>query len=516
MINSKSMSGRDAHFSFFVKIAMILSLFLCSMPLQSQNQRQDQAALKDVKNDQEYIRKALELGQNYLELRQWEAGFDFLSDAEKRAKRFGGTNAQNAVMISACEVMLNCCFAENRVKSTFFRKLNELMDRDKQKLLRPKIMALISLANRQEKDTEYLGKLYETVKKYLSAAELDQLKKENGLAIEAMEMKENIALGQGKADRLMKNLSSATEQLNMVNEARDSMSEVLVVKDGLIKSVEYKLFLDSLMDLRREDLLNQQLEIITIKQKANDRMRIALISLAASFLLISFFLYKIWKYSGVIKKEKAKSEELLLNILPSDIAKELKENGKVETNFYENGNIMFVDFVGFSHIAKQRTPQELVADLNDCFMALDDMALKLGIEKIKTIGDAYMCVTGIPTPADNDTDRLVSFGFGIIAFLRKWNEKRKARGLLPFEARIGIHTGPLAAGVVGSHKFCFDVWGDTVNIAARVESAGKAGCICISEATRKRLTNDYTFDSIGMVSVKNMQPFEMFLIMENK
>lgn len=473
-------------------------------------------ALKSARTDQEYIKLALETGQSYLENGRFEEGFEFFDEAEKKGKKFGGQNAQNVVMISSCEVMLGCCYQENRVKSEVLEKLNYLIGKDKNKLLRQKIMPLISRANRDEKDSEYLGRLYAVVKPYMDHSEYEHLKSQNGQAIESEKMKESLAIGEGKTDSLQRNLSMTSLQLNQVNEVRDSMSDELLMKDGVIRNVTYKIFLDSIMDLRREDLLNQQLEIITIKQKANDRMMIALISLAACFLLISFFLYKIWKYSNDIKKEKAKSDELLLNILPAEIAKELKEYGKVETDFYENGNIMFVDFVGFSHIAKQRTPRELVADLNDCFIALDELALKFGIEKIKTIGDAYMCVTGLPVPNEDDTDRLVEFGFGIIAFLRQWNEKRKSFGLLPFEARIGIHTGALAAGVVGKHKFCFDVWGDTVNVAARVESAGQPGKICISEATRKRLSKKYNFDSIGIVSVKNMQPFEMFLILENK
>ena len=512
--NSKSLTGKPGFLA--IPIFTFSVICLMTLALSGQNVKQDMQALKATNNDQEFIRLALEMGQSYLEAGQWESAFDFFSEAEKKGRKFGGVNAQNVVMIASCEVMINCCYQENRVKSALFRKLEDLIDRDKNKLLQPKIMGLIHRANQEEKDSEYLGQLYAIVKPYLSATDYDRLKSENGLAIETEKMKESLAIGEGKKDSLERNLSMTSIQLNQVNVVKDSMSNELFAKDGLIKNVEYKLFLDSLMDLRREDLLNQQLEIITIKQKANDRMRIALIALAASLLLISFFLYKIWSYSKMIKKEKARSEELLLNILPSEIARELKDNGKVETDYYEHGNIMFVDFVGFSQIAKLRSPKELVADLNDCFMALDELALKFGVEKIKTIGDAYMCVTGIPVPSENDTDRLVQFGFAIIQYLHDWNQKRKTLGLIPFEARLGIHTGPLAAGVVGKHKFCFDVWGDTVNIASRLESAGKAGTICISEATRSRLGNSYDFESIGMVGVKNMQPIEMLLIHEKK
>lgn len=497
---------------------LLLAIFwlACLSPSLAQNAKEDLSNLKKIKNDKDFIKSALELGELYAGNGQMNDAQTFFREAEKKGKSLGGSNAQATISLSVIDILLSCCYLSGQPNAMVFDRVKQLISSDKRnKLFYQRMWSDLQAINGKEKDPQKLADFYNLIEDYLKPGDLASLKTSNGLAQEKASLEASVEEGSLANALLKKSLAQTEGSLYRMSEVSDSMSGELTLKDAQLKNAAYRMMLDSLNTLRREELLAQQLEVIQIKQVANDRMRIALISLAVCFVLLAFFLFKIWRYSQIIKIEKARSEELLLNILPAEIAQELKDNGKVETNFFDNGTIMFLDFVGFSYIAKERSPKELVSDLNECFIALDELAMKHGIEKIKTIGDAYMCVSGIPVPGDDDVDRMVQFGFAILNFLKGWNKVRKTQGLLPFEARIGIHTGPLAAGVVGRHKFCFDVWGDTVNVASRLESGGKAGHICISEATRVLMDPKYTYDAVGMVNVKNMAPIEMFLLRKN-
>lgn len=478
----------------------------------AQNVKRDLQDLKKIQNAQEYIKAALSKGESYLIDKKLPEAKEFFREAEKKGKSLGGQNAQGVVSISICDLALRCCFSDQDVKSYLFEKIEGIIAKDKKKLFYLSVFPLVQAINKQESDPQYLSRLYKAVTGYGTDSDIANLKSGNAAVLENAQLKSSLEAGSNANDILRMSLDKTTGALTKMSEVSDSMSGALNLKDAMIRNVEYKLMMDSIISLRREDLLAQQLNVIDLKQKANDRMRLALISLGICLLAITFFLYKIWNYSQIIKVEKARSEELLLNILPAEVAKELKEKGKVETRYYDEGTIMFLDIVGFSHIAKERSPKDLVADLNECFMALDELTADFGIEKIKTIGDAYMCVSGILVNDENSASNMVNFSFEIMDFLAKWNARPNRLGLIPFEARIGIHTGPLAAGVVGKNKFCFDVWGDTVNIASRLEAGSEPGEICISESTKSKLAQNFEFEEIGLVNIKNMAPIEMYFV----
>ncbi|MBK6830931.1 MAG: hypothetical protein IPG92_09455 [Flavobacteriales bacterium] len=183
------------------------------------------------------------------------------------------------------------------------------------------------------------------------------------------------------------------------------------------------------------------------------------------------------------KGKKARSEELLLNILPEEVAEELKAKGSAEAVHIDQVTVLFTDFKGFTAMSETLSPQELVRDLNECFSAFDRITEKHGIEKIKTIGDAYMAAGGLPTPNNTHATDVIKAAFEMNATIAEAKERKVAAGLPYFEVRIGIHTGPVVAGIVGVKKFSYDIWGDTVNTASRMESSGEVGQVNISEAT---------------------------------
>jgi len=184
-----------------------------------------------------------------------------------------------------------------------------------------------------------------------------------------------------------------------------------------------------------------------------------------------------------IKKEHARSEALLLNILPQEVATELKAKGHADAKHFEKVTILFTDFKGFTSVSEQLSPAELVEELNTCFKAFDGIITARGIEKIKTIGDAYMCAGGLPTPNTTHATDVINAAFEMRDFIAEGKAHKIAASLPYFEIRIGIHTGPVVAGIVGVKKFQYDIWGDTVNTASRMESSGEVGQVNISEAT---------------------------------
>lgn len=212
-----------------------------------------------------------------------------------------------------------------------------------------------------------------------------------------------------------------------------------------------------------------------------------------------------------LEEEKHKSEALLLNILPVELAEELKKNGFAKAKRHEQVTVMFSDFIGFTSISKQLEPEELVAEIDLCFRAFDEITERHGLEKIKTIGDAYLLVGGISEKAEDQAQRVVLAALEIQEFMSAIAVERQLHNRHFFEARIGIHTGPLVAGIVGIKKFAYDIWGDTVNIASRMETYGKAGQVNLSAATHELVKNDFSFTYHGQFQ-ENRTNLDMYLV----
>lgn len=265
------------------------------------------------------------------------------------------------------------------------------------------------------------------------------------------------------------------------------------------------------IDLLTKDKALQQAELKRQKQ-AQYALLIGLALLCAIAVIIFRNYRQKVKINRVLDRQKEEIEHLLLNILPEEVAHELQVSGVATPRHYDNVSVLFTDFKGFTALADRMSPEELVEELNYCFMAFDGIIEKYNLEKIKTIGDAYMCAGGIPTPDDTHPLRIIKAALEIQNFVAGNNEKRIARGLPPWEARIGIHVGPVVAGVVGKKKYAYDIWGSTVNIASRMETNGVPGQINISAATYEIIKGRYACSHRGKIYAKNVGDIDMYFL----
>jgi adenylate cyclase len=249
-----------------------------------------------------------------------------------------------------------------------------------------------------------------------------------------------------------------------------------------------------------------------------NQIRNWLIGAALLLLLLARGLYIRWRFvkhsKAVLQIEKDRSENLLLNILPADIAEELKQKGKADARDFDMVSIIFTDFKGFTEASAKLSAQDLVAEINACFEVFDGIMAKYGIEKIKTIGDAYMAAGGLPVPSADSVKNTVMAALEMQAFISKRKTIMDAQNKLAFEMRVGIHTGPVVAGIVGVRKFQYDIWGDTVNTASRMESSGEVGKVNISESTYELLKNniDFAFESRGKIAAKGKGEVQMYFV----
>ena len=209
---------------------------------------------------------------------------------------------------------------------------------------------------------------------------------------------------------------------------------------------------------------------------------------------------------------QARSESLLLNILPKEIAEELKTKGSAEAKQFDEVSVMFTDFKNFTLISEKLSPAELVAEIDTCFKVFDDITGRHNLEKIKTIGDSYMCAGGLPVANTTHAIDTVSAALEIQQYIRKYSDQKIRNGKDPFEIRIGIHSGPVVAGIVGLKKFAYDIWGDTVNIASRMESTGEAGKINISGRTHELVRDKFIFTYREKIQAKNKGEIDMYFV----
>lgn len=269
---------------------------------------------------------------------------------------------------------------------------------------------------------------------------------------------------------------------------------------------------------KKEDqiqLLEKESEIQVLKEKKQKNIIYASIIALILIILLAISFYRRYKFTKetnlIIEAEKNRSENLLLNILPKETAKELKENGKVQAKKFDSVTVLFTDFKGFTSFSAHLSPENLVKSVDYYFSNFDKIIEKYGLEKIKTIGDAYMCAGGLPFPSKNHANKMVLAAFEIAQFIED-SKKRVDKNLVNFDIRIGINTGPVVAGVVGIKKFAYDIWGDTVNVASRMESNSEPGKINVSENTYELIKDSFNCVYRGEIAVKNKGMMKMYFV----
>lgn len=304
---------------------------------------------------------------------------------------------------------------------------------------------------------------------------------------------------------------------------QDAQNDPRYLTDSHVKNSKVQSIL-SLPILNRGSLTGVLYLENTLATAVFTQDRIELLALLSGQIAVSIenaILYenleqKVAERTEELEREKQKSDELLLNILPFETAEELKLKGTTTPRKFEKVTVMFSDFKGFTKLSENLSPEELVEEIGTCFSAFDQIIDKYNLEKIKTIGDAYMCVGGLPVPNSTHAIDMVSAAMEIIDFIEQRKQKQISEGKPVFEIRIGLHTGPVIAGVVGAKKFVYDIWGDTVNTASRMESSSEVGKVNISGSTYNSICNKFECSYRGKIEAKNKGEIDMYFVEKEK
>jgi class 3 adenylate cyclase len=310
-------------------------------------------------------------------------------------------------------------------------------------------------------------------------------------------------------------LATKDEQLSAISKEKEDLNKVAARRQKLLKALKNEKQLDSIAYAQERQ--EQELKL----QKAGYFRNILLLILGSA-LIIVLLIFKRFKENQkqkkilleknkIIEVERQRSDELLLNILPAPVAYELKSEGRAKARRYERASVMFTDFKNFTTIAEQLSPEQLVYELDNYFKAFDFITKQYKLEKIKTIGDSYMCASGLTDRATTPIN-IVKAAIDIQQYLNEMKAEKMRRGEPYFEARIGISTGAVVAGVVGVNKFAYDIWGDTVNLAARVQEACEPGRINISENTFHEVRYNFMCRYRGKMPAKNKGDIDMYYV----
>ncbi|WP_273568995.1 adenylate/guanylate cyclase domain-containing protein [Maribacter halichondriae] len=310
-----------------------------------------------------------------------------------------------------------------------------------------------------------------------------------------------------------------------INEALVYHEEMILIADSIqteetaikLQQIEFskQVLKDSLVQVEKDMEVQMKHQAEVQKKDKNRNLAIG-IGVICFLLAIGFFTR--WRYvrksRAIIEKEKNRSENLLLNILPAEIAEELKEKGEASARDFELVSILFTDFKGFTEKSAEQSAADLIGEINHCFKAFDHICEKYGIEKIKTIGDAYMAAGGLPVPSENSVLNTILAALEMQSYItRRIKEKESSDGFT-FEMRLGVHTGPVVAGIVGVKKFQYDIWGDTVNTASRMESSGAVGKVNISQDTYELIKENpaFRFSHRGKINAKGKGEIDMWFV----
>lgn len=377
--------------------------------------------------------------------------------------------------------------------------------------------------------------------------ELGRIASQNGLAA----IYDNMGYTRKALDYLLlsedmaEKLGARYYLINIYEKIAIQYAELKIYDKAFEYNQKYSSLKDSILTLEKDQALGKieqyqeektekEIEVLTLEselQKTNIKrqklLRNSIAVVGILLLVLAAGLFHRYRYvrktrnelevkNEIIHKEKERSDELLLNILPEETAQELKTEGRSNARYYELVSVMFTDFKGFTAMAEKLSPQELVNEIDHCYKNFDQIISKYKVEKIKTIGDAYMCAGGLPAANTTNPLDVVRAALDIQRFMEDLKESKTAENRPFFELRIGIHTGPVVAGIVGIKKFQYDIWGDTVNIASRMESSGAVGKVNISLDTYEKVKDHFRCIPRGKISAKGKGEIEMFFVESSK
>jgi adenylate cyclase len=300
----------------------------------------------------------------------------------------------------------------------------------------------------------------------------------------------------------------------------DHFKKYIIARDSLYNEENSKKLVQTQMqydfDKKEAATKAEQEKKDLVAKKKLERQKLIRNGSFAGLAVVLLFAGVFFFQRNRIRKEKDRSDELLLNILPSETAEELKQTGAAKAKSFDEVTVMFTDFKNFTQAAEKLSAEELVKEINYCYTEFDKIMSKYNIEKIKTIGDSYMCAGGLPVANKTNATDVVNAGIEICDFmLNHAVSSPLAKPGSTFGIRIGIHTGPVVAGIVGIKKFAYDIWGDTVNIASRMESSGEAGQVNISGTTHALVKNQFTCTYRGRIDAKHKGEIDMYFVENN-
>ena len=355
-------------------------------------------------------------------------------------------------------------------------------------------IALIGLAQSHEKR----GDSHQSLEAYLEA---EKNAKEIGAALRLKEIYEGLSTIYAE----LSDFSKAFKYQNLLIGIKDTIYNIDV--DKKLGTLQFGFDIQ-----KKEGEINLLTKDKEIKEQEIKRQKIVRNGFIGGFAIVLLFAAIFLRQRNRISKEKQRSEDLLLNILPSETAEELKATGAAKAKSFENVTVLFTDFKNFTRASELLSAEDLVQEINFCYSAFDRIVTKYGIEKIKTIGDAYMCAGGLPVANTTHPIDVVKAGLEMVEFIEKNKRERLEKGQPFFELRLGIHTGPVVAGIVGIKKFAYDIWGDTVNTASRMESSGETGRVNVSGTTFELIKSRFHCEHRGKIQAKNKGEIDMYFV----
>lgn len=519
---------------------ILLVLLGAAAPAQAKATGYDYTFAATGKYNDDQILKLILLADTLMQQGDLGKALQLTEEAEKAARKSKNSELQALALNRQGKILM----AQNKKAESRFEKSNELLTKANSKnhtLILDNLNQLRILASLKN-DKQALADIDYSISKIKKGQSLEQLGSQaENLKSEILNIeqeKEKLAnekadLNKALTEQLSLHNNLVTDQAKLRKESRQIQAELEIKKEAIN--------LMSLEQMRAELIKKEQQEVITFMQSQDslnaERFKVQELMLsesrskrnfyiATSLALLGLFGSSMFGFiksrqnakllkekNSMIEFEKQRSDTLLLNILPASVASELKNNGFTKANHFEEVTVCFADFVGFTTIAGVTDPQKLLGQLNTCFKAFDDIIAKYELEKIKTIGDCYMFAGGLPDEGKgNQIVEMINAAKDMQAWLDVWNKERELTNMPRMDVRIGMHMGPVAAGVIGSKKFAYDIWGDTVNMAARLEQSSEKGRINISGETYQKVKDIFKCEYRGKLPAKNKGLVDMYFV----